>query len=138
MSVLLLVGAVLIFVIGLRIGLSLTPQPKVVHHNHKDEKAVFSAYLKGMNDYAQLMRDAAGAGVRLSPHPKNKNLMTIIDPRITEIVGEVHISKKCQYSVEWFDTQELAAVNDRPQNVPNDFVKVWDPSAQEYTWQQAS
>jgi hypothetical protein len=138
MFVLLIIGGLVVLATSFWFGRQSAPTAKVVHHNHKDEKAVFSAYLKGMNDYAQLMRDAAGAGVRLSPHPKNKNLMTIIDPRITEIVGEVHISKKCQYSVEWFDTQELAAVNDRPQNVPNDFVKVWDPSAQEYTWQQAS
>lgn len=129
---------VLALIVSFRLGRYFAPDAKVVHHNHKDEKAVFNAYLKGMNDYAQLMRDAATAGVRLSPHPKNRNLMAIIDPRLTEIVGEVHISKKCQYDVEWFDTQEILAANDRPANVPNDFVKVWDNAAQEYTWQQAS
>jgi hypothetical protein len=138
MFVLLIIGGLIAIAISFWLGRQSAPEAKVVHHNHKDEKAVFSAYLKGMNDYAQLMRDAAGAGVRLSPHPKNKNLMAIIDPRITEIVGEVHISKKCQYSVEWFDTQEILAAQDRPQGVPNDFVKVWDNDVQEYTWRRAS
>jgi hypothetical protein len=132
--VLAVIVGVLALVVGLRLGRALAPETRVVHHSHKDEKAVFDAYLKGMRDYAELMRDAAQNGLRLSPHPKDKSVMNVLDPRIPDVVGEVRFTKKCKYNIEMYNTPVPG--EDRPQGVPAHFIKIWDNSAHEYTWVQ--
>lgn len=119
---------------GLVLGRVTAPKAKVVHHNHRDEKAIFEAYLKGLHDGIKLVYEAIAARIRLQVHPRDRKVISILDPRQTAIVGEVHISKKCNYNIEWFDTQEVEVQTDRPSNVPDTFIRVWDPDAQEYTW----